>query len=118
MSEIVVALCTVPAEFDAGPLAKDLVDLGVAACVSVLPGVRSVYKWQGVVETAQEQQLLIKTTRLQIDALWTALKSRHPYDVPEFIVVPVTGGNQEYLDWVRNSVKAETGQRSKDRSQK
>ena len=107
MSEIVVALCTVPAEFDAGPLAKDLVDLGVAACVSMLPGVRSVYKWQGVAETAQEQQLVIKTTRQQVDALWTALRSRHPYDVPEFIVVPVTGGNQEYLDWVKDSVASE-----------
>ena len=107
MSEIVVGLCTVPAEFDTGPLAKELVDLGVAACVSVLPGVRSVYKWQGVVETAQEQQLVIKTTRRQVDALWTELRSRHPYDVPEFIVVPVTGGNQEYLDWVRSSVNSE-----------
>lgn len=118
MSEIVLALCTVPSEFDAGPLAKDLVDLGVAACVSVLPGVRSVYKWEGVVETAQEQQLVIKTTRPQVDALWTALRSRHPYDVPEFIVVPVTAGNEQYLEWVRKSVQGETGQRSKDKSQK
>jgi len=118
MSEIVLALCTVPAEFDAGPLAHELVDLGGAACVSVLPGVRSVYKWEGVIETAQEQQLVIKTTRPQVDALWSALKSRHPYDVPEFIVVPVTQGNEEYLDWVRNSVSSETGQRAKDKGQK
>jgi periplasmic divalent cation tolerance protein len=118
MSEIVLALCTVPAEFDAGPLAHELVDLGVAACVSVLPGVRSVYKWEGVIETAQEQQLVIKTTRRQVDALWSALKSRHPYDVPEFIVVPVTEGNQEYLDWVRNTVNSESGQKAKDRSQR
>jgi len=105
MAEIVFVLSTVPAEFDAAALARELVALGAAACVTILPAVQSVYTWQGAIETAREQQLLIKTTGAAVDSLWNALKARHPYDVPEFVVVPVTGGNERYLDWIRDSVR-------------
>ena len=104
MNEIVLALSTVPAEFDPVTLARELVNLGVAACVTVIPAVQSVYMWDGAIETAREQQLLIKTTRAQVDALWAALKARHPYEVPEFVVVAITGGNEHYLAWVRSAV--------------
>ena len=101
MSEIVLALSTVPSEVDSAALARELVSLGVAACVTVVPAVQSVYMWEGAVETATEQQLLIKTTRAQVDALWAALKARHPYQVPEFLILTIGGGNEEYLDWIR-----------------
>jgi periplasmic divalent cation tolerance protein len=108
MSELVMALTTLPGDFDATALAQDLVGSGLAACVNILPGVRSVYTWDGVPQVDQEQQLLIKTTTDQVDALWEELKSRHPYEVPEFLVVPVIDGNEDYLRWVERSIGPRT----------
>ena len=105
MAEIVLALSTFPLGVDVEALASELLDLGVAACVTVLPHVRSVYKWDGATERSDEQQLLIKTSRERVEALWTALKARHPYEVPEFVVVPVLDGNPAYLRWVGESVQ-------------
>jgi len=104
MSEFVMALTTMPGDFDATPLAQELVGAGLAACVNILPGVRSIYTWKGVPQIDQEQQLFIKTTSDQVDALWDVLRARHPYDVPEFLVVPVVDGSQDYLRWVEDSV--------------
>jgi periplasmic divalent cation tolerance protein len=109
MSDIVLALTTVPAEFDPTRLAEELVGAGLAACVTIVPAVRSVYRWKGAVETGLEQQLLIKTTGAQVAALWSALKVRHPYQVPEFVTVPVAGGHPEYLAWIRDSVSRAPG---------
>ena len=107
MREIVLALSTLPAEFDADPLAAELIARGLAACVTILPGVQSVYTWGGKVERSREQQLMMKTTRDRVQALWAAMKARHPYDVPEFIVVPIVDGNPDYLRWVQESVLPE-----------
>ena len=107
MSDFVLALTTVPADFDAADLAQDLVGTGVAACVTILPGVRSVYTWKGVPQIDQEQQLFIKTTTDQIDPLWDVLRERHPHEVPEFIVVSVVDGSEEYLRWVEDNVGAQ-----------
>jgi periplasmic divalent cation tolerance protein len=104
MSDFVLALTTVPADFDAAGLSQDLVGSGLAACITILPGIRSVYTWKGVPQIDQEQQLLIKTTTEQVDALWDMLRERHPYEVPEFVVVPVVDGSEEYLKWVEQSV--------------
>jgi periplasmic divalent cation tolerance protein len=104
MSEFVMAMTTMPWDFDAAPLAKDLVGAGLAACVTIFPTVKSIYTWKGVPTVDQEQQILIKTTADQVDALWDVLRERHPYDVPEFIVVPVVDGSQDYLRWVEQSV--------------
>jgi periplasmic divalent cation tolerance protein len=110
MSDFVLAMTTLPADFDATSLAQDLVGAGLAACVNIVPGIRSVYTWDGVPQIDQEQQLFIKTTTEHVDALWDTLRPRHPYDVPEFLVVPVVDGSQDYLRWVENSVgpKAES----------
>jgi periplasmic divalent cation tolerance protein len=110
MSDFVLALTTLPADFDAASLAQDLVGSGLAACVTILPGIRSVYTWKGVPQIDAEQQLLIKTTTQQVDPLWDMLSDRHPYDVPEFLVLPVIDGSEEYLKWVDTSVgpKAES----------
>ena len=104
MSELVVALTTVPGDFDATKLAQDLVGSGLAACVTVLPGVTSVYTWDGVPQVDREQQLVIKTTAGAIEALGELIRARHPYDVPEFIVLPIAGGSEDYLAWVDQSV--------------
>ena len=110
MSDFVLALTTLPGDFDAASLAQDLVGSGLAACVTIVPGIRSVYTWKGVPQIDVEQQLLIKTTTQQVDPLWDMLSDRHPYDVPEFLVVPVIDGSEEYLKWVDTSVgpKAES----------
>ena len=104
MSEFVVALTTVPADFDAPALAQDLVASGLAACVSILPGLTSVYTWEGAAQIDKEQQLVIKTTAEAADALFEVLRSRHPYEVPEFIVLPIVDGSEDYLTWVQQSV--------------
>ena len=104
MSDFVLALTTLPSDFDTTQLANDIVGAGLAACVNVLPGVTSVYTWKGVPQVDKEQQLFIKTTSDRVDALWEVLRSRHPYDVPEFIVLPVVGGSEEYTRWVEESV--------------
>ena len=104
MSELVMAFTTLPADFDATTLAQDLVAAGLAACVNVLPAVTSVYTWEGVPHVDKEQQLIIKTTHEAVDALWEVLRSRHPYDTPEFVVVPIIDGSEDYLAWVEKSV--------------
>jgi periplasmic divalent cation tolerance protein len=108
MSEFVLALTTLPGDFDATSLAQDLVGSGLAACVNILPMVKSVYTWEGVPQIDQEQQLLIKTTNDLVDPLWEALRDRHPYDIPEFVVLPVIDGSEEYLKWVERSVGPRT----------
>lgn len=100
MSDFVVALTTVPAEFDAAGLAKTLVERGLAACVNVLPGATSVYRWEGEVQTDREQQLIIKTSADKIGALDEAISALSPYDVPEFVVLPIVAGSSAYLAWL------------------
>jgi periplasmic divalent cation tolerance protein len=102
MTDFVIALTTLPPNFDAAGLAEALITGRVAACVTILPSVVSVYGWEGAVQRDQEQQLVIKTTRGQVASLWDALKSRHPYGVPEFIVLPIVEGNPAYLDWIKS----------------
>lgn len=104
MSDLVLALTTFPGDFDTTTLAQELVGSGLAACVNILPSVRSVYTWNGVPQVDQEQQLIMKTTNELVDALWEAVQAQHPYDVPEFLVLPVIDGNEDYVRWVEQAV--------------
>jgi periplasmic divalent cation tolerance protein len=106
MTDFVIVLTTVPAGFDARTLAADLVSARVTACVSILPGVESVYAWQGAVHHDAEVQLANKTTRARVADVWTALRARHPYDTPEFLVLPVLEGEPSYLQWISDSTRA------------
>ncbi len=99
----VIALTTLPDGHDAEAFGRTLVSEGLAACVSVLPPMRSVYRWQGAVEAAGERQLLIKTTAARLDELERRLLELHPYDVPEFVVIPITSGSAAYLSWLADS---------------
>jgi periplasmic divalent cation tolerance protein len=98
--KFVLALTTFPSDGDAEALATTLVEEGLAACVNVLPPMTSVYRWKGAVERADERQLLIKTTEAQVSALESRLRSLHPYDTPEFLIIKVAGGSPEYLAWL------------------
>lgn len=100
MSEGLVALSTLGVNHDAEGIARALVERGLAACVNVVPGVTSVYRWQGAVEREQEQLLVIKTTRERFEELRRALLELHPYEVPELVALAVEAGHPPYLAWL------------------
>ncbi len=81
-------------------LASLLIEARVAACVNILAPCRSVYRWEGKLEHADEVPLLIKTTAARYDALEAAIRQHHPYELPEIIAVPIERGLPDYLDWV------------------
>lgn len=99
----VLVLTTLSAKVDGQAFAAVLVRERLAACVNVLGEMDSVYQWQGTVELERERQLLIKTTADRLLALQTRLHEMHTYDVPEFLVIPVIGGSEPYLKWVKES---------------
>lgn len=103
MIEFVIVLTTLPAESDAEKLASQLVEERVAACVNILPAMRSVYRWKQAVEHADERQLVIKTTRAHVGELEARLRVLHPYEVPEFVVLPIDSGSADYLSWLSES---------------
>lgn len=99
MSALLV-YCTCPDRLQAESIARALVEGRLAACVSILPGVGSVYRWQGAVEHAAEVQLLIKTTRERYAELEAAVLAVHPYELPELLAVEPAAGLARYLDWI------------------
>ena len=101
--EYVMVLTTLPADADGTAFARSLVEERLAACVNVLAPMESVYTWDGNIETESERQLVIKTTRERVVALWDRVRELHPYDVPEFLVLPIVDGNDAYLRWVAES---------------
>ena len=101
----VIVLTTVGATFDVAALARELVEQRLAACVNVIPRIESIYRWQGRIETDAEQLLLIKTTRERVDALRSALFARHPYEVPEFVVIQMDDVAGPWREWLIESVE-------------
>lgn len=101
--DAVVCLITTPVEA-AGPIADALVERELAACVNIVPLVRSVYRWQGAIERDEESLLVVKTTRAAVAALNEALVALHPYDTFELVALDVTGGAPDYLAWIAGSV--------------
>ena len=100
-----VTLCTVPDREVGERIARVLVEERLAACVNVVAGVSSTYRWQGKIEQANECLLLIKTTGTRFEALKDRIKTLHPYEMPEIIAVPITAGSPEYLRWLADSTK-------------
>lgn len=95
-----IVLSTAASPEEAARVSRELVERRLAACVSCLPGLLSVYRWQDAVEEADEILLLIKTSTENLPALEAALLELHSYEVPEFLVLPVAAGSQGYLDWL------------------
>lgn len=100
----VIGLITAP-ENVADKLAKALVEAELAACVNVIGGVKSTYRWQGAVETDDESLLIIKTTRPSVAKISALLDEIHPNDVFELVVVDIVDGNSKYLDWLAGAVR-------------
>jgi periplasmic divalent cation tolerance protein len=101
-----VALSTVESVADAERIASTLVEERLAACVNVIGGLRSIYRWQGSVQRDDEVLLVIKTTRARFGELRQRLLAEHPYDVPELIALDVADGALPYLDWIRSETTA------------
>ena len=104
MSERLVVLMTAGSQQEAEKIAQTLVKEMLAACVNLLPGVTSVYRWEGEVQRDQEWLLVAKTTRQVLDDLVRRVQALHSYDLPEIVALPVVGGNQAYLRWIDGEV--------------
>jgi periplasmic divalent cation tolerance protein len=101
--EYVIVLTTLPADADGAAFARDLVEERLAACVNLSAPMESIYRWEGTIETESERQLVIKTSRDCVGELWDRVRELHPYEMPEFLVVPIVDGNDAYLQWIAES---------------
>jgi periplasmic divalent cation tolerance protein len=107
IEKVVVALCTCPDDPTARSIAAALVQERLATCVNRVSGIASTYFWDGRLQDESEILLIIKTSALRVAELQSRLKELHPYELPELIVLPVIGGNEAYLQWVREGVEKE-----------
>jgi len=98
-----VVLSAVGSTDDAERIARSLVETGLAACVNLVPGVVSFYRWKGKLERDAEVLLLVKTTGERFEDLKTALVAQHPYELPEVLAVPISAGHEPYLEWLAAS---------------
>ncbi len=105
MTDIVLILTTWPDEHIARQSAKSWLDRNLVACVNILPKMRSMYKWDGILHTDTEHQMLIKTTKNRIEQLKQDILQKHPYECPEILILPVTGGHDEYMNWITGNTK-------------
>ena len=103
--EYCVVLCTVPDPGTGERLAGSLVEARVAACVNILPGLTSVFRWQGETQKDAEALLIIKTRRDRFEALCKVLQEQHPYELPEIIAVPLSDGLPAYLRWIDQNLE-------------
>jgi len=99
VSDVSVVTTTVDSAEAAESLAKGVIEARLGACVQIVP-IRSVYRWDGEVRVDAEWQCVVKTSTIRVDDLVAHIKAHHTYDVPEVVVTPVTGGNDDYLVWV------------------
>jgi periplasmic divalent cation tolerance protein len=101
-----LVLCTCPDGGSAETLAHGLVSERLAGCVNILPGISSVYSWQGNIETGKEYLLLIKTDTNVLPELEIYLRNKHPYELPEIIAIPIREGSSDYLQWLSAWIKS------------
>ena len=100
MTDVLTVFCTCPDPATARRLAGGLVERRMAACVNILPEIRSIYRWQGETCDDAEVLMIVKTTRGSYAGLERWLLANHPYDVPEVLALPVAAGSRDYLGWV------------------
>lgn len=105
MTEALIVLCTFPDELEARQIGTHLVERQYAACVNIIPGVESIYHWQGKVCSEREVMVLIKTTRQAFPVLSRELVAMHSYDEPEVVALPVADGSAGYLAWLSDCAR-------------
>lgn len=103
MTGSIVVYITVPNPEEGEKIARALVEKRLAACVNILPGLRSIYRWQGKICDDKELLLMAKTTVALFDALEKEVKALHSYKVPEIIALPIVAGSKEYLNWIEEN---------------
>jgi periplasmic divalent cation tolerance protein len=106
MNETITILCTCPDEETAERLARGMIENSHAACVNILPGVQSIFRWEGEVKSDQEVLMLIKTTSTHFFVIEHWLEEHHPYDVPELVAIKAEHVADDYLRWLRQTVSA------------
>jgi len=105
MTDKRIVLTTAGSEEEAGKIAEALIERSLAACINIVPKIRSVYRWRDKVESSEEWLLVIKTTEARIVELREAIRSLHSYELSEFVVINIEDGCPEYLKWLADSVK-------------
>jgi periplasmic divalent cation tolerance protein len=105
MTDKIVVLTTCAVESDAERMARALVDGRLAACVNVVPGVRSFYHWKGETQKSEEFLLIVKTSRDLFGALRAEMEKLHPYELPELLALPVVAGSENYLGWLHSNLR-------------
>ena len=101
--QLLMVYCTCPDHDAAIKMANSIIDAELAGCINIVPGLTSIYRWQGKRQQGTEELLLIKTTSGVYPALQQFIVTEHAYELPEIIAVPIEVGLPEYLDWVRGS---------------
>jgi periplasmic divalent cation tolerance protein len=105
MEQCILVITNVPDASVAKSISHQLIEKRLAACINQLPGIRSVYRWNGVIEEADEVCLLIKTRQSHYAELEMTIKTLHPYEIPEIIVLPIINGLPSYFQWIENETK-------------
>lgn len=100
-----IVLCTVPDQETGEQIASALVTEHLAACVNIIPGITSIYRWKGALEQDQEALLLIKTGYGSWQLLQERIRELHPYELPEIIAVPIDSGQTDYIKWITSCLK-------------
>jgi periplasmic divalent cation tolerance protein len=104
MTDKQIVLSTAGSEDEARKIAWNLIERQFAACVNIVPGIESIYHWNGKIESSREWLLLIKTTAARFSDVQKAIRELHSYDLPECIAISIEGGSAEYLNWIGESV--------------
>jgi periplasmic divalent cation tolerance protein len=99
-----IILCTVPDKSVAESIAETLVTEKLAACINIVPGLVSIYRWEGVVKKDDELLLIIKSDQAVYDLLEKRIQALHPYELPEIVVVPIHDGSPDYLNWITRQI--------------
>ena len=107
-ADVVVFIATANAE-EAQRIADVLLNERKAACINIVPGVSSLFWWQGKIDSAKESLLIVKTRASVLSQVVNLVREHHSYDVPEVIALPIIGGNQDYLEWMDGEVKQSEG---------
>ena len=103
-SPLLVVYCTCPDQATAEHIAETVIDERLAACVNLVPGLTSIYRWQGQIQRDTEMLLIMKTGNMAYPRLETRLRELHPYEVPEIIALPIQSGSAAYLNWIADNI--------------
>lgn len=105
MHDHVIILTTWPEEDEARHIAKSWLNQKLVACVNILPKMLSMYEWDGELQTGSEHQMILKTSANRSKQLKKAILRDHPYECPEILILPVTGGHEDYLNWITGNTQ-------------